>query len=212
VRNIPGEIAGSKMLLATVYNTALVCTVCIMIITMLPTDFESLILIQIAGISLCVIMSSIFLVAPSLYSLMTVGDAEAADEVLSAVFSKKQPSASSSARGNRPRSHASSVVVAANSAAGDGHAGDTGIEHCGEVAAEVWKDKCCDGGTGTGTGTQSDRHSQASPHIAPATVTPSVSVGISNRLGRDVLSFVSSKEPKVSELVADIRDYIAITS
>jgi len=85
VRNINGTIAGSRTLVAVVYNTAFLAGVIILIsnsVSNVPTRIVS----QAGGICICVILNVCILVLPTFYKLWTLGDAAAADEVLEDVI------------------------------------------------------------------------------------------------------------------------------
>ena len=90
-RNVAGAIAGSKVLLVIVYNTAFMSGV-IILITSSITDVESIITCESIGICLCVMMNAALLVVPVSYQIIIVGDHEAAEEVMDELFSKKKSS------------------------------------------------------------------------------------------------------------------------
>ena len=87
-RNVAGAIAGSKVLLAIVYNTAFMSGV-IILITRSISDIASIVLCEGIGICFCVVMNAALLVVPVTYQILVVGDHEAAEEVMDEVFSKK---------------------------------------------------------------------------------------------------------------------------
>ena len=86
VRKIPGTIAGSKMLLITVYNVACVSGV-VMLIIHTVTDIGIMIMCQVVGICVCVIVTTALLVVPTFMKLITEGDDAAADEVIGDMLS-----------------------------------------------------------------------------------------------------------------------------
>ena len=91
IRNISGTVAASKTLLAIVYNVAFISAV-ILIICRSVSDVSTIIVSQTAGICFCVVFSAALLVIPTCWHLATVGDDEAADEVMQEVMNnvKKQ--------------------------------------------------------------------------------------------------------------------------
>ena len=99
VRKIPGTIAGSKMLLITVYNVACVSVV-VMLIIHTVTDIGIMIMCQVVGICVCVIVTTALLVVPTFMKLITEGDDAAADEVIGDIFSGKRGSQSEEKRGS----------------------------------------------------------------------------------------------------------------
>ena len=96
-RNVAGAIAGSKVLLAIVYNTAFMSGV-IILITSSVNDVESIITCEGIGICFCVVMNAALLVLPVSYQILYVGDNEAAEEVMEEVFSKKRSAVQASMR------------------------------------------------------------------------------------------------------------------
>ena len=91
IRRIAGTIAGSKSLLAIVYNVAFITGV-ILLINRSVKDVTQIVFIQVAGICFCVMLTLGLLILPPVYQLVTVGDETAADEVIEEVFSKKNTS------------------------------------------------------------------------------------------------------------------------
>ena len=89
VRKIPGTIAGSKMLLITVYNVACVSGV-VMLIIHAVTDIGIMIMCQVVGICVCVIVTTALLVVPTFMKLITDGDDAAAEEVIDEIFSAQR--------------------------------------------------------------------------------------------------------------------------
>ena len=87
VRRIPGTIAGSKVLVVTVYNVACISGVILLVIHSV-TDVGVSILIQAVGICICCMMTVGLMIVPTFYQLVTIGDDNAADDVLEEVFSK----------------------------------------------------------------------------------------------------------------------------
>ena len=100
IRHIAGTIAGSKALLVIVYNTAFVSGV-ILLITHSVKDVPTIIMCQVLGICFCVIVATALLVLPHMHKLITVGDEEAADDVMQEVFSKASVRATSNREGGR---------------------------------------------------------------------------------------------------------------
>ena len=93
VRKIAGTIAGSKTLLAIVYNVAFISGV-ILLICKSVTDIPTIVVCQTAGICFCVVFTVCLLVIPTFWHLATVGDDEAADEVIQEVFDTNKKGAS----------------------------------------------------------------------------------------------------------------------
>ena len=115
VRKIPGTIAGSKMLVITVYNVACVSVV-VMLIIHTVTDIGIMIMCQVVGICLSVVVTTILLVFPTFMQLLTEGDDAAADEVIGDIFSGKRDSVSNEKRGSslaRPTSMKRNSAVSA---------------------------------------------------------------------------------------------------
>jgi hypothetical protein len=81
LRDVPGPLAGSKVLLIIVYNTAFVSAIILAITQLTLDDVPLTILIQAVGISFCVIINCTLLVFPLVYVLLTVGDDVAMDKV-----------------------------------------------------------------------------------------------------------------------------------
>ena len=80
-RRVVDEIAGSKILLIIVYNTAMIASVIILIVSSL-SDIRVIILCEVIGICFIVSMNACLLVLPWLYILATVGDDEATEHVI----------------------------------------------------------------------------------------------------------------------------------
>lgn len=89
VRNVAGSIAGSKMLLAVVYNTAFISAL-VIIITQSIKDLGTIIMTQALGICFCVIMNVILLVVPHIYQILSVGDHAATEDAMNEIFQGKQ--------------------------------------------------------------------------------------------------------------------------
>jgi len=104
VRNINGTIAGSRTLVAVVYNTAFLAGV-IILISNSVSNVSTRIVCQAGGICICVILNICILVLPTFYKLWTLGDEAAADEVWEGMIS-------GAARGGRSRSTPSHAAVA----------------------------------------------------------------------------------------------------
>ena len=102
IRNAPGAIAGSKVLLAIVYNTAFISGV-IILITHSVKDVESIITSECIGICSCVSINSFLLVFSASYQMINVGDDEAAQEVQEEVAKKTSSGFSSFRSGERMR-------------------------------------------------------------------------------------------------------------
>eukprot|EP01042_Synura_sphagnicola_P008300 gene8300-10640_t len=88
-RNVAGVIAGSKVLLGTVYNVAFTCGVMILITHSL-SDVNTVVMSEAMGICFCVITTAVLLVAPNYYSILFIGD-DPAHEVVVNKFSSKTP-------------------------------------------------------------------------------------------------------------------------
>ncbi len=79
-RKISGTIAGSAMLLVVVYNVAFI-SIAVVAVSQTLTEIDTVILIQALGICACVVVNVGLLVAPHVYSLIVVGDSDAAASV-----------------------------------------------------------------------------------------------------------------------------------
>jgi len=88
IRRVAGTIAGSKTLLAIVYNVAFITGV-VLLINRSISDVTQIVFIQVAGICFCVLLTVGILVLPHLYQLATIGDQAAADEVIDEVFNTR---------------------------------------------------------------------------------------------------------------------------
>jgi len=104
IRHISGTVAGSKSLLAIVYNVAFITGI-ILLINRSLSDVRSKVFIQVLGICFCVMLTTGLLVIPTFYQLLTKGDDNAADEVLDEIFNRKKSGAS------QKRDSAISMVV-----------------------------------------------------------------------------------------------------
>jgi hypothetical protein len=72
--DVPGPLAGSKVLLVIVYNTALVSAIILSITQLTLNDVPLTILIQAVGISFCVVVNCALYVFPLVYTIHTIGD------------------------------------------------------------------------------------------------------------------------------------------
>ena len=89
IRNVPGLVAGSKVLIMVVYNTAFISLVVILITQITAQDVPLTLTIEAAGISFCAVVNGSLLVLPLMYQLYTIGDDAAADNVMDELFNKK---------------------------------------------------------------------------------------------------------------------------
>jgi len=89
VRKISGIVAGSRVMMLIIYNIAVVSVVVLLIINNVSSA-ELAILSQVIGISVCVTLASVLLVAPVTYRLITIGDDAAADAVMHEIFVLKR--------------------------------------------------------------------------------------------------------------------------
>ena len=88
IRRIAGTIAGSKSLLAIVYNVAFL-TVVVLLVDQSVTDVAQVVFIQCIGICVGVFNTLAILILPNLYHLYTLGDEAAAEEVIDEVFHRR---------------------------------------------------------------------------------------------------------------------------
>lgn len=98
IRNVPGLVAGSKVLIMVVYNTAFISLVVILITQITAQDVPLTLTIEAAGISFCAVVNGSLLVLPLMYQLYTIGDDAAADNVMEELFNKKTPTSDSYSR------------------------------------------------------------------------------------------------------------------
>lgn len=85
-RNVQDAIAGSKVLLVIVYNTALIASIMLITINVL-TDIPQLLLTICICITIYVLLNTFLMVVPWLSKIMLVGDEEAANLVLEGMTS-----------------------------------------------------------------------------------------------------------------------------
>jgi len=85
IRSVVDGIAGSKVLLAIVYNTAFIGAIVIALVRSVES-VQTIIMCQILGICYCIIVASVLIIAPTLYSIAYVGDKVAANEVIDEMF------------------------------------------------------------------------------------------------------------------------------
>jgi len=88
IRSVSDAIAGSKALLAIVYNTAFVGGI-LVALNRTVTNVKVVIFCEILGISYCVIVASVLLIAPVLYTIIYVGDKVAAADVIDEMFQNR---------------------------------------------------------------------------------------------------------------------------
>ena len=89
IRNVPGSLAGSKVLLIIVYNTAFISVVVILITRLTAGNIPLTILIEVCGIAFCCVVNAGLLVLPLLFQLLTIGDDAAVEEVMDELFHNK---------------------------------------------------------------------------------------------------------------------------
>jgi len=94
-RNVAGLIAGSKVLLVTVYNVAFTSGV-IILITHSLSAVDTVVISEAMGICFCVITTAVLLVAPIYYSILFVGEDAVFDDVMDEVMRKKPERGSAS--------------------------------------------------------------------------------------------------------------------
>lgn len=89
IRNLADAVAGSKILLIIIYNTAFIGTI---IITMsrLIDNIEIVLVCETAGICFCVILTSLLLVCPTIHTILFIGDKEGAVEAIDQMFQGKK--------------------------------------------------------------------------------------------------------------------------
>ena len=87
-RNVAGVIAGSKVLLVTVYNIAFTCGV-IILITHSLSNVDTIVISEAMGICFCVITTAVLLVLPIYHQILFVGDDAAHDGVMDEVMRSK---------------------------------------------------------------------------------------------------------------------------
>ena len=85
VRHIADAVAGTKILMGIVYNTALVGA-SVMGAVRNMSDVPTMILVETVAITYCVLLTCVLLTAPVLYRIQAVGDKEAAAEVIDELF------------------------------------------------------------------------------------------------------------------------------
>jgi len=85
IRRVAGTIAGSKSLLAIVYNVAFI-NIVVLLVNRSIKDVTQVVFIQAAGICIAVFITLAILLLPPLYQLVSIGDEAAAAEVIDEVF------------------------------------------------------------------------------------------------------------------------------
>lgn len=86
-RSISDVVAGNRVTLAIVYNTAIIGGITIAISRSLQnTNAPLAILIEMVGLCFCLIIASVLHTGPLIYKVIYVGDAEAADHVIDEMF------------------------------------------------------------------------------------------------------------------------------
>ena len=93
IRKVAEAVAGAKLLMAIVYNTAVVAIIVVALIRNTISDVALIVLCQTIGICCCVWFCSLSLTMPILYSVVVTGDKTAAADVIDVMFQ---------ARSNRP--------------------------------------------------------------------------------------------------------------
>ena len=83
-RNVVDAIAGSKTLLVIIYNTAVVSSVMVLVVSGL-TDIRVIIFCESLGICFCVVSNGLAQVLPWLYQIIYIGDKEAAVQAIDAL-------------------------------------------------------------------------------------------------------------------------------
>ena len=85
IRRVADAVAGTKVLMGIVYNTAFV-TVVVLAVVRSITDIPQIIFCEAVGICFCVIVCCLLLTVPVLYRIVIIGDKEAAAEVIDEMF------------------------------------------------------------------------------------------------------------------------------
>jgi len=94
LRDVPGPLAGSRVLLVIVYNTALVSAIILSITQLTLNDVPLTILIQAVGISFCVVVNCSLYVFPLVYTIVTIGDEKAVERIMEDMFLHKKQTSS----------------------------------------------------------------------------------------------------------------------
>ena len=112
IRKIAGTIASSRTLLVIVYNVAFVSGVVLLMIHSF-TDVSQIVFCQIIGICICTIITSLVLVAPNIYKLITIGDEAATDDVMGEIFGNCTSSHVSN-HASHPNKRSNSILASIN--------------------------------------------------------------------------------------------------
>jgi len=89
IRNVADAVAGTKVLMGIVYNTAFFGAL-IIGISRSVSYIELVVMCLTVGICFCVIITCMLLVLPVMYRILVIGDKEAAAEVIDEMFKGKQ--------------------------------------------------------------------------------------------------------------------------
>lgn len=96
VRDIPGSLVQSKVLLIIIYNTLLVSIIVLSVTQLTLTDVPLTILIQTTGVCFSVILNCFMVVFPLVFTLYSEGDNNAAERIMAEIFLCSKSSAQKS--------------------------------------------------------------------------------------------------------------------
>lgn len=109
IRRVNDSVAGTKVLMANIYNTAFIGSI-ILALTRSVSDIEIALSCMMAGILFCVIVSVVLALGPVLYGVVVVGDSKSAAVVIDGVFAERMEE--NEAKENKQSSH--KVVASSN--------------------------------------------------------------------------------------------------
>ena len=90
IRNVADAVAGVKVLVGIVYNTAIAAAIVVGLVRSVVSDIELVVLCETIGICYCVVVTCVLLTVPVLYRIYVVGDKAAAAVVIDQMFQARQ--------------------------------------------------------------------------------------------------------------------------